>query len=84
MEKTFEIVKQYIRRIFCDKCEGVEMQRSKNPTIALAPDQPPRFTYRCPACKNTVVTPNVYPSIFTDMVELVTPDDNPPVKEVTN
>ena len=82
MEKVFEITRQFIRRLFCDKCKDVEMQRSKNQTIALAPGQPPRHTYICLSCKATTVTSDVYPSIFTDMVELVAPNDNPPITEV--
>jgi RNase P subunit RPR2 len=84
MEKVFEITRQYMRRLFCDKCDSVEMQRSKSPTIALAPGQPPRHTYRCPACNATIVTPDMYPSLFTDMIELVKAEDNPPTTEVTH
>jgi len=83
MEKTFEITRQFLKRLFCDKCDSVEMQRKKMPTIALAPGLPVRHTYMCPACKSIIVSTDVYPSMFTDMVELVMPDDNPPNMEVT-
>jgi len=84
MERTFEIARQYVRRLFCDKCEGIEMQRSNAPTIARAPGQPPRHTYRCPKCRATQVSDIIYPNAMSDIVELVAASDVQPIEAENN
>lgn len=75
MEKVFEVTRQFMRKLFCDKCKDVEMQRHNAPTIAIGFNQT-RYTYACPICKSKIVSQELYPSMFADVAEVILP--NPP------
>ena len=71
MERIFEIKRTFIKRLFCENCENVEMKHTQIPTAIFAAGQPQRHTYICPECKRTHVTTETYPAQAHEIVELV-------------
>lgn len=59
MERTFEITRQFIKTLICDKC-NVEM-KAHAPAISLAPGAPKRYTFKCPNCGYMETTEKPYP-----------------------
>jgi RNase P subunit RPR2 len=70
MERVFGVNQIILTRLFCDKCQDVEMV-FKAPAIALAPGQPQRATYACPKCGFTHVSHKRYPEQNMELIELI-------------
>ena len=70
MERVFGVNQIILTRLFCDKCQDVEMV-FKAPAIALAPGQPQRATYACPKCGATHVSHKRYPEQNMELIELI-------------
>ena len=83
MERVFGVNQIILTRLFCDKCQDVEMV-FKAPAIALAPGQPQRAAYECPKCRRTHVSHKRYPEQNMELIELVPAPPEPADATITS
>jgi DNA-directed RNA polymerase subunit M/transcription elongation factor TFIIS len=81
MVRTFEITAIRMERLFCNKCENVEMIPHA-PSISLAPGAPKRYTHKCPKCGYKETTDKPYPLQMLQQIE-ITPEMEAVIKSNT-